>query len=59
MGGEDESDVASEVQRKRAVCGRNGHNDSLGHCSTYCNNTLMDPVSNLIIHQVILDVRQA
>eukprot|EP00112_Aurelia_sp_Birch-Aquarium-sp1_P002028 Seg1221.6 transcript_id=Seg1221.6/GoldUCD/mRNA.D3Y31 product="hypothetical protein" protein_id=Seg1221.6/GoldUCD/D3Y31 len=44
---------------KQLYLAGDGRNDSPGHCSTYCNYTLMDTVSNLIIHQEIVDVRQA
>ena len=36
-----------------------GRNDSPGYSATYCNYTLMDTESNLILHQEIIDVRNA
>ena len=44
---------------KELYLGGDGRNDSPGHCATYCNYTFMDPVSHLIIHQEVIDVRQS
>ena len=49
----------NEFRGKELYLAGDGRNDSPGHCATYSNYTLMDPVSSLIIHQEIVDVREA
>ena len=49
----------SLFEGKEVVVGGDGRNDSLGHCATYCTYSFMDTTSNLILHQEIVDVREA
>ena len=51
--------LLEKFRGKQLYLAGDGRNDSPGHCSTYCNYTLMDTTSNLIIHQEVVDVRQA
>lgn len=46
-------------RNKEVVIGGDGRNDSPGHCATYCTYSFIDSVSNLILHQEIVDVREA
>ena len=41
------------------IVGGDGRNDSPGHSSTYCQYTFMDTSTNLIVHQELVDVREA
>ena len=43
---------------KELFLGADGRNDSPGHSATYCTYTFMDPISNLILHQEIVDLRE-
>ena len=45
-------------RNKEVVIGGDGRNDSPGHCATYCTYSFIDSVSNLILHQEIVDVRE-
>ena len=51
--------LLEKFQGKEVYLGGDGRNDSPGHCATYCNYTFMDPVSHMIIHQEVVDVRQS
>ncbi len=51
--------LLEKFQGKKLYLAGDGRNDSPGHCSTYCNYTFMDSASNLIVHQEIVDVREA
>ncbi|XP_065068067.1 uncharacterized protein LOC135693488 isoform X2 [Rhopilema esculentum] len=44
---------------KEVTLGGDGRNDSPGHCATYCTYSFIDTVSDLIVHQEIVDVRDA
>ena len=39
--------------------GGDARNDSPGHCATYSTYSFIEPISNLILRQEIIDVRQA
>ena len=47
------------LKGQELIVGGDGRNDSPGHSSTYCQYTFMDTFSNLIIHQELIDVREA
>ena len=46
-------------QNREVNVAADGRNDSPGYSATYCNYALMDTESNLILHQEIIDLREA
>lgn len=54
-----QDEMFSLLNGKELIVGGDGRNDSPGHSSTYCQYTFMDTFSNLIVHQELIDVREA
>ena len=51
--------ILRELQGKELHLGGDRRNDSPGHCATYCTYSFIEPISNLIVHQEVVDTRQA
>ena len=51
--------LAKLYEGKMIFVGGDGRNDSPGHCATYCNYSFIDSASGFILHQEIVDVRDA
>ena len=51
--------ILSLLNHKEVILAGDGRNDSPGHSSTYCQYTFMDTFSDLIVHQELIDVRDA